>query len=177
MGTCSSAQKKVDSTAKASNGVCFKAKDVSIPSPIKEKALNEENPVGLCIALAFTFPIILHPIYEIIEMKLASSGWSQKFCCNAHGERLGLHGARMLVLLIITTVASCIPGFGAFISLVGSTVSAMLAFVLPATFHLLLLGSKLKLWQRAVDYLILLVGIAFAGYGTYDALSHHLMGS
>ncbi|KAI0511856.1 hypothetical protein KFK09_012490 [Dendrobium nobile] len=133
--------------------------------------------VGLCIALAFTFPIILHPIYEIIEMKLASSGWSQKFCCNAHGERLGLHGARMLVLLIITTVASCIPGFGAFISLVGSTVSAMLAFVLPATFHLLLLGSKLKLWQRAVDYLILLVGIAFAGYGTYDALSHHLMGS
>ncbi|PKU81566.1 amino acid transporter ANT1-like [Dendrobium catenatum] len=133
--------------------------------------------VGLCIALAFTFPIILHPIYEIIEMKLASSGWSQKLCCNAHGERLGLHGARMLVLLIITTVASCIPGFGAFISLVGSTVSAMLAFVLPATFHLLLLGSKLKLWQRAVDYLILIVGIAFAGYGTYDALSHHLMGS
>ncbi|KAI0510517.1 hypothetical protein KFK09_011121 [Dendrobium nobile] len=47
MGTCSSAQKKVDSTAKASNGVCFKAKDVSIPSPIKEKALNEEIPVNM----------------------------------------------------------------------------------------------------------------------------------
>ncbi|KAH0461114.1 hypothetical protein IEQ34_008689 [Dendrobium chrysotoxum] len=47
MGTCSSAQKKVDSTAKASNGVCFKAKDVFIPSPIKEKALNEENPVNM----------------------------------------------------------------------------------------------------------------------------------
>lgn len=44
MGTCSSAQKKTDSTAKASNGMCFKAKD---PSPIKEKPLNEEKPVNL----------------------------------------------------------------------------------------------------------------------------------
>ncbi|XP_020589905.1 uncharacterized protein At3g27210-like [Phalaenopsis equestris] len=43
MGTCSSAQKRTDSTVKASNGVSFKAKEVFISSPIKEKALNEEN--------------------------------------------------------------------------------------------------------------------------------------
>ncbi|XP_020600326.1 amino acid transporter ANT1-like [Phalaenopsis equestris] len=133
--------------------------------------------IGLCIALAFTFPIIMHPIYDITEMKLMSCGWFQKLRRNARGEWLGLHGARMLVLLIVTIVASCIPGFGVFISLVGSTVSAMLAFVLPATFHLLLMGSNLKLWQRAADYIILLVGLTFACYGTYDALGGHIMGS
>lgn len=133
--------------------------------------------VGLCVALAFTFPIMMHPIYEIVEMKLSSIRWFQKLRCNAYGERLSLHGARMLVLLIITIVASCIPGFGVFISLVGSTLCALLSFVLPATFHLVLLGSNLKLWQKAVDYLILLVGLAFAAYGTFDALSDHIMGS
>ncbi|XP_020598178.1 amino acid transporter ANT1-like [Phalaenopsis equestris] len=127
--------------------------------------------VGLCVALVFTFPIMMHPIYEIAEMKLTSIQWFQKFRCNAYGERLCLQGARMLVLLIVAFIASSIPGFGAFISLVGSTLCALLSFVLPATFHLLLMGSNLKLWQKAADYLILLVGLSFAGYGTYHALT------
>nr|ATF27958.1 amino acid transporter [Dendrobium officinale] len=130
--------------------------------------------VGLCVALAFTFPIMMHPIYEIVEMKLTSIRWFQKVRCNAYGERLSLQGARMLVLLIVAIIASCIPGFGTFISLVGSTLCSLLSFVLPATFHLLLMGSNLKLWQRAVDYLVLLVGLAFACYGTYDALSDRI---
>ncbi|KAK8949991.1 hypothetical protein KSP40_PGU016822 [Platanthera guangdongensis] len=133
--------------------------------------------VGLCIALAFTFPIMMHPIYEIVEMKLASIGWFQKLRCIARGERLVVQGARMLVLLILSTTASSIPGFGSFISLVGSTLCALLSFVLPATFHLLLMGSNLKIWQRAVDYIILLIGLVFAGYGTYDALRDHIASS
>ncbi|KAK8926352.1 hypothetical protein KSP39_PZI018009 [Platanthera zijinensis] len=133
--------------------------------------------VGLCIALAFTFPIMMHPIYEIVEMKLALIGWFQKLRCNARGERLVVQGARMLVLLILSITASSIPGFGSFISLVGSTLCALLSFVLPATFHLLLMGSNLKIWQRAVDYIILLIGLVFAGYGTYDALRDHITSS
>ncbi|KAG0448792.1 hypothetical protein HPP92_027666 [Vanilla planifolia] len=133
--------------------------------------------VGLCVALAFTFPIMMHPIYEIIEMKLSSIGWFEKLRLNARAERLGHQAARVLVLVAVAVVASCIPGFGAFISLVGSTVCALLSFVLPATFHLLLVGSEVQLWQRAMDYFIIAFGLAFAAYGTYDALSDHRLGS
>ncbi|KAG0488644.1 hypothetical protein HPP92_007455 [Vanilla planifolia] len=133
--------------------------------------------VGLCVALAFTFPIMMHPIYEIIEMKLSSTGWFEKLRLNARAERLGHQAARVLVLVAVAVVASCIPGFGAFISLVGSTVCALLSFVLPATFHLLLVGSEVQLWQRTMDYFIIAFGLAFAAYGTYDALSDHRLGS
>ncbi|XP_026662484.2 amino acid transporter ANT1-like isoform X2 [Phoenix dactylifera] len=98
--------------------------------------------VGLCIALAFTFPMIIHPVNEIIENKLDSSEWFQKLCQN----------------------------------LPGSTVCALLAFVLPATFHLKLLGSSSTPLQRVLDYSILATGLVFAGYSIYSAVSGHSMG-
>lgn len=130
--------------------------------------------VGLCIALAFTFPIMMHPIHDITEARLKSSGWFQKCCHNVRAaEGFGLHGVRIVMIVLMATLAYFIPGFGAFISLVGSTVCALLSFVMPATFHLALMGSHLKSWQRILDYGILVLGLVFAGYGTYDAVSGH----
>ncbi|KAJ6835785.1 amino acid transporter ANT1 [Iris pallida] len=127
--------------------------------------------IGLCIALAFTFPIMMHPIHDIMEGKLKSSGWFQKICYNVQSAELfGLLGVRMLMVAVMATLASYIPGFGAFISLVGSTVCALLSFVLPALFHLTLMGSHLKPWQRILDYGVLVIGLVFASYGTYDSL-------
>ncbi|RRT55867.1 hypothetical protein B296_00024841, partial [Ensete ventricosum] len=127
---------------------------------------------GLCIALAFTFPIMMHPINEIIETRLKSSRWFQKlshtFLC---AEWLGLHGSRILVLVVLSMLASFVPGFGNFVSFVGSTVCALLSFVLPAMFHLTILGSEMRFWQRILDYCIILVGLAFAGYGTLNTIS------
>lgn len=129
---------------------------------------------GLCIALAFTFPIMMHPINEIIETRLKSSRWFQKlshtFRC---AEWLGLHGSRILVLVVLSMLASFVPGFGNFVSFVGSTVCALLSFVLPAMFHLIILGSEMRLWQRILDYCIILIGLAFAGYGTFNTISGH----
>jgi len=117
---------------------------------------------------------MMHPIHDIMEAKLKTSGWFQKLCRNVRGaEMFGLHGIRMLMVVVVATVASLIPGFGVFISIVGSTVCGMLAFVLPATYHLSLMASHLKTWQRMLDYVILVIGVVFAGYGTYDALSGH----
>ncbi|KAJ0987152.1 hypothetical protein J5N97_005508 [Dioscorea zingiberensis] len=130
--------------------------------------------VGLCVALIFTFPIMMHPIHDILESRLKSSGWFQKLSYNVRGaEWAGLHGARMFMVVLLATVASFIPGFGSFISFIGSTVCALLSFVLPATFHLIFMGSSLSTWRRALDYFILLVGLVFAGHGTYAAISGH----
>ncbi|XP_010927473.1 amino acid transporter ANT1 isoform X3 [Elaeis guineensis] len=134
--------------------------------------------VGLCIALAFTFPMMMHPIHEILEAKLKSSRWFQKACNKVQvAERLGLHGIRILAVVALAVLASFIPGFGSFISFVGSTLCALLSFVLPASFHLTFLGSSMALWQRMLDYCILLVGLVFAVYGTYDAISGHSISS
>ncbi|CAL5079355.1 unnamed protein product [Urochloa decumbens] len=130
--------------------------------------------VGLCIALAFTFPVMMHPIHEIVETRFTSSGCFQKLSRNVRGaEWLGLHSSRILVVTILTVVASFIPAFGSFISFVGSTMCALLSFVLPAIFHLSIVGSSMSLWRRVLDYGILLFGLGFAGYGLITALSSH----
>lgn len=128
--------------------------------------------VGLCTALAFTFPIMMHPIHDITESRLKSSILFHNICQNSRGlEAFGIHAARILMVVLMATIASFIPGFGSYISLVGSTLCALLSFVLPATFHLTLMGSRLKSWQRYLDYCILFIGVIFAGYGTYNAVS------
>ncbi|KAG6469847.1 amino acid transporter ANT1-like [Zingiber officinale] len=131
--------------------------------------------VGLCIGLAFTFPIMAHPINEIIETKLRSRKWFQKLSHSApFGEWLFFHGSRIIVLIMLCVLASFVPGFGNFVSFVGSTICALLSFVLPASFHLIFLGSEMRLWQKILDYGIVLVGVAFAVHGTYNAIAGNL---
>ncbi|KAF7001487.1 hypothetical protein CFC21_017152 [Triticum aestivum] len=130
--------------------------------------------VGLCIALAFTFPVMMHPIHEIVETRLRSSGCFQKLSHGVPGaEWLGLHSSRIIMVTILTVMASCIPAFGSFVSFVGCTVCALLSFVLPTFFHLNIVGSSMSLWRRVLDYGFLLFGLGFAGYGIFTALSSH----
>jgi proton-coupled amino acid transporter len=68
-----------------------------------------------------------------------------------------------------------VPAFGSFASFVGSTVCALLSFVLPLPelFHLRVGGHAAGATQRDVDWAILF-GLAFAAHGLYDAvLSRH----
>ncbi|KAG9455540.1 hypothetical protein H6P81_000048 [Aristolochia fimbriata] len=127
---------------------------------------------GLCIALTFTFPIMMHPIHEIVEAKLERSFLFHKLCCNSHFARIFfLNTSRAISVLALTIVASFVPAFGTFVSLVGSTVCALLSFVLPATFHYLLTAGSSPTWQRALDVAIVLLGLAFAAHGTYTTIS------
>ncbi|RZC75163.1 hypothetical protein C5167_050653 [Papaver somniferum] len=132
--------------------------------------------IGLCLGLAFTFPIMVHPIHEIVEGKLKESMWFQKLCYSdkeevfEKRERYGLYLCRASQVIGQALIALCVPGFGVFVSLVGSTVCALLAFVLPSAFHLIFVGSSLALWQRALDIIILFCGFCFAVYGTYNAI-------
>ncbi|CAJ1881044.1 unnamed protein product [Sphenostylis stenocarpa] len=124
--------------------------------------------VGLCVGLAFTLPIMLHPINEIVEGKLKIILRN-----NNDSRRLGnicLYISRAIVVVGLAVVASFVPEFGVFASFVGSTLCAMLSFVLPATFHLKLFGSSLSIWQKALDSIVLLCGLFFAVYGTYNTV-------
>ncbi|XP_062214174.1 amino acid transporter ANT1-like [Phragmites australis] len=132
--------------------------------------------VALCIALALTFPIMMHPIHEIVEARLfAPGGWLRKHCRGGGGgvERAVLHASRVAVLVALSAIACFVPAFGSFASFVGSTVCATLSFVLPALFHLRVVGAAASPCQRAVDWGFLLFGLVFAAHGLSTVVLRH----
>ncbi|XP_030482104.2 amino acid transporter ANT1-like [Cannabis sativa] len=135
--------------------------------------------IGMCLGLIFTFPITVHPLNEIIERRLKKNKWcynSNKENDSDHGHSttrigvLGIYSSRGILVIGLAVLASYVPEFGVFTSLVGSTVCALIAFVFPAIFHLKLLASSLNLWQKALDLFILSCGLLFAVYGTYNTV-------
>ena len=120
----------------------------------------------LCVALALTFPIMMHPIHEIVEARLRKR--------NGGGgvlEQAALHASRVAVVAALCAAACFVPAFGAFASFVGSTVCALLSFVLPALFHLRVAGAGAGAARRAADWGVLLFGLAFAAHGLYAAVA------
>lgn len=125
------------------------------------------------MGLLFTFPMMLHPINEIVEDKLNQSNWFGKIQDSDNvfsGKRVKVatYISRAIIVIGLAILASFVPGFGVFASLVGSTVCALLSFVLPATFHLILMGSSLSFGQKVLSSFILICGLLFAVYGTYN---------
>lgn len=113
---------------------------------------------------------------EIVEGKLKRSTWFQKLHYNNDDGsitalgKLGIYISRAVLIMGLAILASFIPGFGVFSSLVGSTVCALISFVLPASFHLKLLGPTLNFWQKSLDILIVFFGLLFAAYSTYNTI-------
>ncbi|OMO51890.1 Amino acid transporter, transmembrane [Corchorus capsularis] len=132
--------------------------------------------IGLCLGLVFTFPIMVHPVNEILEGKLKKNTWFKKLHNNDSDSsitrfgKFGICTSRAVLVIVLAVLASFVPGFGVFASFVGSTVCALISFVLPASFHLILLGSSLSFWRKALDFCILLCGLVFAAYGTYNTI-------
>ena len=138
-----------------------------MPTPSKHNLLLVRvRQVVLCVALALTFPIMMHPIHEIVEARLRKR--------NGGGgvlEQAALHASRVAVVAALCAAACFVPAFGAFASFVGSTVCALLSFVLPALFHLRVAGAGAGAARRAVDWGVLLFGLAFAAHGLYAAVA------
>ncbi|KAL3693721.1 hypothetical protein R1sor_007372 [Riccia sorocarpa] len=124
--------------------------------------------IGLCLSLFFTIPVLMFPLHEIFEQKLLLNDWFktqsvllQTIWCNF---------LRAFVILVVVTVAIMVPGFGIIISLVGSTVCAMLALVIPSVLHLRVFGNQLTWLTRVGDYALIICGVLFAIYGTYSSV-------
>ncbi|XP_044985682.1 amino acid transporter ANT1-like isoform X2 [Hordeum vulgare subsp. vulgare] len=127
--------------------------------------------VVLCVGLALTFAVMMYPIHEIVEARLlAPGGWVRKRCGGVV-QRAALHLSRVAVVAALAAIACFVPAFGQFVAFVGSTVCALLSFVLPALFHLRVVGPRASPWARAVDYFLLLSGLVFAGHGIYTVLA------
>lgn len=112
--------------------------------------------LGLCINLFFTFPVMMNPVYEVVER------W---FCGKRYCAWL-----RWLLVVAVSLPAMLVPNFADFLSLVGSSVCVVLGFVLPAAFHLKVFGMELGWGGVAVDVGIVALGVALAVSGTVSSL-------
>ncbi|CAI5955229.1 unnamed protein product [Closterium sp. NIES-64] len=127
--------------------------------------------LGLCVGLFFTFPVMMHPVHEIFERRLMLTPAFQRHVQPyPRLRRFLLRSVRTLIVLAAALVAVQVPGFATFIAFVGSSVCALLAFVLPATFHLQILGSDATWGAILSDSALIAFGLAFAAYGTYSTI-------
>lgn len=112
--------------------------------------------LGLCVNLFFTLPIMMNPVYEIVERRF----WGGTYCL----------WLRWLLVFLVSLVALSVPNFADFLSLVGSGVCCALGFVLPSLFHLLVFKDEMgwKVWS--VDVAIVVLGIVLGVSGTWYAL-------
>lgn len=112
--------------------------------------------LGLCINLFFTFPLMMNPVYEIVERRF----WGGRYCL----------WLRWVSVLVVTVVALMVPNFADFLSLVGSSVCCGLGFVLPALFHLLVFREEMSWKGWSIDAGIVALGLVLAVSGTWYAL-------
>lgn len=72
------------------------------------------------------------------------------------------------VVCLTAFVAWTVPDFSVFVSFVGSSICMLLAFVLPALFHLKTFPEQ-ELDKRLVDYGFIAFGVVMGVLGTYQS--------
>lgn len=112
--------------------------------------------LGLCVNLFFTLPIMMNPVYEIVERRF----WGGRYCL----------WLRWLSVLVVSLVAILVPNFADFLSLVGSGVCCALGFVLPSLFHFLVFKDEMGRTAWWSDVTIFVLGIVLGVSGTWYAL-------
>ena len=112
----------------------------------------------LCISLFFTYPIMLFPVFSILEKKLHVVAGSLK----SKMLRLG-------VVLLTGMIVLRVPNFGQLMALVGASCCTLLAFIMPALMHLVLFRNDGDDKSRMLDYVLVCIGVLGAIIGTYDA--------
>lgn len=112
--------------------------------------------LGLCINLFFTFPLMMNPVYEVVERRF----WDGCYCL----------WMRWLLVFGVSMVALFVPNFADFLSLVGSSTCCILGFVLPALFHYIAFKDEIRGKGVLLDVVIIVLGIFLGVSGTWFSL-------
>jgi len=123
---------------------------------------------GYCVALAFTYPLMLFPAVRILEKALGRAGLLGR---DAGGFAARRNGVRALI--VGTTLAISLLGaeqLNNFVSLIGAFCCTPLAFIYPCLFHLRLLPEAPRA-VRASNWAIIVVGVGVFFFSTYQAIN------
>lgn len=112
--------------------------------------------LGLCINLFFTFPLMMHPVYEVMERRY----WEGRYCL----------WMRWALVMMVSLVALFVPNFTDFLSLVGSSTCCILGLVLPALFHYIAFKDDLSREELMWDLGMIVLGVILGVLGTWFSL-------
>ncbi|KAF5754667.1 putative amino acid transporter, transmembrane domain-containing protein [Helianthus annuus] len=116
--------------------------------------------LGLCVNLFFTFPLMMHPVYEVMERRY----WEGRYCL----------WMRWVLVMVVSLVALLVPNFTDFLSLVGSSTCCILGLVLPALFHYIVFKNELKREELMYDLAMIVLGVILGVLGTWFSLMEML---
>lgn len=116
--------------------------------------------LGLCINLFFSFPLMMNPVFEVLERRWTEGSYSL--------------WVRWLTVLAVALMAMLVPNFADFLSLVGSSVCIALGFVFPSLFHLLVFKDEVAWPRLGLDIAIIIIGVVLGVSGTYSTLAEIL---
>ncbi|XP_024993444.1 amino acid transporter AVT3B-like [Cynara cardunculus var. scolymus] len=112
--------------------------------------------LGLCINLFFTFPLMMHPVYEVMERRY----WEGRYCL----------WMRWVLVMVVSLVALFVPNFTDFLSLVGSSTCCILGLVLPSLFHYITFKNEMQRKESMWDLGMIVLGVILGVLGTWFSL-------
>lgn len=115
--------------------------------------------VALSAGLFLTFPLMLFPVFTVFE----GIPWIRVRPTTFHNL------LRISTVSLAVLIATTIPNFGDFISLIGAACCSLLAIILPALFHLKLCRDSMSRSQVVLDWLVVMAGVIAAILGTENA--------
>ncbi|KAF4652059.1 hypothetical protein FOL46_009931 [Perkinsus olseni] len=95
-----------------------------------------------CLGIFFTYPIMMFPVFQLVEHK-----WQRFFAAQEEGGRrhqMVFRACLVVVTGLIALMGMNVPNFGLYLSLIGSVCCTLLAFILPALFHLNRPGKRME---------------------------------
>ncbi|XP_033104591.1 amino acid transporter AVT3C-like [Anneissia japonica] len=115
----------------------------------------------LCFSLFFTYPMMMFPVSRIIENITTDDPLR-----NLNRGNI----IRCSMVLLTGLIVLAIPNFTTLMALVGASCCTLLAFILPAIFHMKLCHETLTMRQLVFDWILIILGVVGCLIGTHDAL-------
>ncbi|KAK3856408.1 hypothetical protein Pcinc_037270 [Petrolisthes cinctipes] len=134
---------------------------ITLNLPLGNSAVDFAAIVKIClgVSLFFTYPMMLFPVTHLLD---------KTFGLNAAPIRGNI--MRLILVCMTGVVVMMVPNFALLMSLIGATCCTLLAFILPASFHLSIFRQRLTKRQRYFDIMLIILG----GVGSVIALGDSL---
>ncbi|XP_068219838.1 uncharacterized protein [Palaemon carinicauda] len=135
---------------------------ITLNLPHGDSSVDFAAMVKIClgISLFFTYPMMMFPVTHLLDKTLGFTA-------------IPYRGNIMRLVLVGVTglVVSAVPNFAILMGLIGATCCTLLAFILPAAFHMSIFKQRLTKRQWYFDVMLIFLGISGSIIGVWDAFN------
>ncbi|KAK7076893.1 hypothetical protein SK128_002407 [Halocaridina rubra] len=135
---------------------------ITLNLPHGEGSVDFAAMVKIClgISLFFTYPMMMFPVTHLLDKTFGFTAVPYK------GNIM-----RLLLVCVTGLVVSAVPNFAILMGLIGATCCTLLAFILPAAFHMCIFKQRLTKKQWYFDAMLIFLGVTGSIIGVWDAFN------